>query len=1054
MTQGGKPQPPNVASVCNEDELGDPVIEPLSLYEASGLHQLQRWPDTIVREALVTDDEVNPTSNFPTCFQKLARHILNIRWIVVEELSTRNPAVPDPWLWKNSVRFLPARLNVIMGGSGCGKSTLLDLFRGRLVKSAQVTGRVIISCSNSTAAAGNVVLDLPNIGGYPFTEGTPLNNLKRLRGYVPQEDIVFADLTVRENILYSAAMKMTKELTGHITKRGTLGVDVTEACIDLLDLSKVQHNRVGVYNARGISGGQRKRTSIGMELVGMPSILLMDEPTSGLDATGSLKIVKLCRMLTDLGITIISVLHQPRWACFSLFDHIVLLTKYGTVFSGSPSTSLLYFTRALTLRIDPSENPADVIMDVVTKDDKTARDMVKLWRSKGHRWTVACVRTYPALNQNMIHATVTFDEPTRRMMRCLLEHFAKLTVLSDHVMSSSEEGRVVGGNQLDKLQDLHRVHREAIVSIDSKPYVSLLLEDEEDHDHVRTPPIPPPTTTSIDLQPTTVTAQVLHMVLSALHVDMPSPESHRLLGFCLERKRRTTKAASVARTCTIDDVLDAFAHVCLNADLGKLYDNVITRQELLFDMAPKPITDTFDEGKHARAIVLAYRFGRRLMRRAGIPSTRGPAAGNKEHRRGYAWDCEFTNKILQACMTLKALRHTVRRARVKAAAVATATAISLTATAADNNEDTTFFTTVVDMGLGITQQRLLRDELAWQVYVLLRRRMILVWRSPWLLQVAVILCAAIIVGCIQGTSWSMGAFPGNAAMAMACLGVLSTVTHMRTFAADRNNKIRELDNCTNVLAYHIAYGTVDLALLLIVPLLYCGPYYLSIWPTLSFSTLYGAAWSVCWYASGMAYLITASIKRIEWLNLVGVFITVIFGAFLNGLKPSAADAQNSVVVAILLAISYNRWALAILVPSELMLHTDTQPNRAWTILSSLGMCRLDGWSQVADRAAHGSSEAMTDLIVNLIAPSVSSNTTNILRDKCAPYITQAYLILFAWGCAFRLLALFVDYTSNDSVMMRMPYHAWHACASHLRDLRTRVVQTIVSIRKNKTISNV
>ena len=106
---------------------------------------------------------------------------------------------------------------------------------------------------------------------------------------VSQDDIVHEDLTVRENLAYSARLR------GTIPTQTRIQSEIVDGVIDLLHLRLVQHSLVGSVENRGVSGGQRKRVNIGLELVAKPSLLFMDEPTSGLDATAAIDILTALR---------------------------------------------------------------------------------------------------------------------------------------------------------------------------------------------------------------------------------------------------------------------------------------------------------------------------------------------------------------------------------------------------------------------------------------------------------------------------------------------------------------------------------------------------------------------------------------------------------------------------------------------------------------------------------------------------------------------------------------------------------------------------------------
>ncbi len=130
-------------------------------------------------------------------------------------------------------------------------------------------------------------------GGSLLVNGVsePLIRFKKIIGSVPQEDIMHRDLTVYENIRYSASMRLPASWTSKQRE------DHVAATISAMQLKHVQDVHVGDEVKRGVSGGQRKRCNIGMEVAAAPSLLLLDEPTSGLDATASLEI---CQVLKDL----------------------------------------------------------------------------------------------------------------------------------------------------------------------------------------------------------------------------------------------------------------------------------------------------------------------------------------------------------------------------------------------------------------------------------------------------------------------------------------------------------------------------------------------------------------------------------------------------------------------------------------------------------------------------------------------------------------------------------------------------------------------------------
>lgn len=159
----------------------------------------------------------------------------------------------------------------IMGGSGAGKSTFVNVLMG---KTKSTGGEIKVNGHHKDMA-----------------------KYKKLIGYVPQDDIVLPELTVRENILHSARARLPKSWWD---KDIQAYVDSLISCIGL---SHVQHSLVGDATRPVISGGQRKRVSIGMELAAAPMAIFLDEPTSGLDSTSSRSIMRLLKAITKLGVT-------------------------------------------------------------------------------------------------------------------------------------------------------------------------------------------------------------------------------------------------------------------------------------------------------------------------------------------------------------------------------------------------------------------------------------------------------------------------------------------------------------------------------------------------------------------------------------------------------------------------------------------------------------------------------------------------------------------------------------------------------------------------------
>ncbi|KAF9109587.1 hypothetical protein BGX27_007451, partial [Mortierella sp. AM989] len=192
------------------------------------------------------------------------------------------------------------RACAIMGPSGSGKTTLISMLTSKVLKDE---GRILINGQEED-----------------------LSHYRKLIGYVPQDDIMLRELTVNDILLHSAYMRLPARLTRQQMTEKVLEI------VDFLGLNSVMNSVVGDAVKRGISGGQRKRVNIGMELVTDPSILFLDEPTSGLDSSTSGDV---CRLLKSIahkkGLTVAAVIHSPSPVAFDQFDDLILLGHGGHV---------------------------------------------------------------------------------------------------------------------------------------------------------------------------------------------------------------------------------------------------------------------------------------------------------------------------------------------------------------------------------------------------------------------------------------------------------------------------------------------------------------------------------------------------------------------------------------------------------------------------------------------------------------------------------------------------------------------------------------------------
>ncbi|XP_072232402.1 broad substrate specificity ATP-binding cassette transporter ABCG2 isoform X2 [Leuresthes tenuis] len=232
--------------------------------------------------------------------------------------------------------FMKPGLNAIMGATGSGKSSFLDVLAAR---------------KDPSGLLGEVLID-----GAPQPP-----NFKCLSGYVVQDDVVMGTLTVRENFSFSAALRLPSSITQEEKEQKV------NRLIQELGLGKVADSKVGTQLIRGISGGERKRTNIGMELIIDPSVLFLDEPTTGLDASTANSVLLLLKRMANNGRTIILSIHQPRYTIYRLFDSLTLLVSGKQVYHGPAQTALEYFSD-IGYTCEAHNNPADFFLDVINGD--------------------------------------------------------------------------------------------------------------------------------------------------------------------------------------------------------------------------------------------------------------------------------------------------------------------------------------------------------------------------------------------------------------------------------------------------------------------------------------------------------------------------------------------------------------------------------------------------------------------------------------------------------------------------------------------------------------
>jgi ABC-type multidrug transport system ATPase subunit len=262
---------------------------------------------------------IKPPIGTPVYYSDVAAHFLADSATVNLSFNAKNIGFTfktgDVGLRDLTISEGPGKLLGIMGASGAGKTTLLNVLSGQ---EEPTEGAVLINGIDSNK-------DKKKIEG--------------VIGYVPQDDLLIEELTVFQNLYYNAKLCFK----GHSDQEI---VSLVLRVIDNLGLKDTKDLKVGNPLEKIISGGQRKRLNIGLELIREPSVMFLDEPTSGLSSRDSENVIDLLRELTLKGKLIFVVIHQPSSDIYKMFDKIILLDVGGyLIYYGNPVEAITYFKR-------------------------------------------------------------------------------------------------------------------------------------------------------------------------------------------------------------------------------------------------------------------------------------------------------------------------------------------------------------------------------------------------------------------------------------------------------------------------------------------------------------------------------------------------------------------------------------------------------------------------------------------------------------------------------------------------------------------------------------
>nr|GMD57073.1 ABC transporter G family member 17-like [Ipomoea batatas] len=230
-------------------------------------------------------------------------------------------------------------VTAVMGPSGAGKSTLLDGLAGRIA-SGSLQGRVSLDGADIS----------PSI-------------IKRTSAYIMQDDRLFPMLTVYETLMFAADFRL-----GPIPRADKK--NRVEKLIDQLGLSPSRNTYIGDEGTRGVSGGERRRVSIGVDIIHGPPLLFLDEPTSGLDSTSAHSVIEKVHDIARAGSTVILTIHQPSSRIQLLLDHLIILARGQLMYQGAPKDVAQHLGR-MGRKVPKGENSIEFLIDVIQEYDQT-----------------------------------------------------------------------------------------------------------------------------------------------------------------------------------------------------------------------------------------------------------------------------------------------------------------------------------------------------------------------------------------------------------------------------------------------------------------------------------------------------------------------------------------------------------------------------------------------------------------------------------------------------------------------------------------------------------
>ncbi|XP_062109980.1 ABC transporter G family member 6-like [Humulus lupulus] len=318
----------------------------------------------------VTGNEPERSLSFVLCFSNLT-YSVKLRRPNKFNIFRRSTAVqPEEKTILDNIsgEAYDGEILALLGASGSGKTTLIDALANRIEKES---------------LKGTITLN---------GEFVDSRLSKAITGYVMQDDLLYPMLTVEETLTFAAELRLPRSLPKSKKKARV------QSLMDQLGLRNAANTIIGDEGHRGVSGGERRRVSIGVDVIHDPILLFLDEPTSGLDSTSAFMVVKVLRRIAESGSLVVMSVHQPSYRILGLLDRLIFLSGGKIAYSGS-STNLTEFCSAFGHPIPENANQVEFMLDMISELEASPTGITSLVEFNNLSSSGAVYRQVPLLKE-------------------------------------------------------------------------------------------------------------------------------------------------------------------------------------------------------------------------------------------------------------------------------------------------------------------------------------------------------------------------------------------------------------------------------------------------------------------------------------------------------------------------------------------------------------------------------------------------------------------------------------------------------------------------------